>query len=324
MQSRKISLRVVQVAGIGLALMCAGCGDDKPQPRNDKGMGKGLPPAPAISTPNDPAHNLDFTGLRGVLSGRWESKEERGEPGSKEASLDGPPFLEFTGKSIKAGSRVGKYEMKGDLLHITDGDGAVNIYGLEFLSDSEMVLRPEKVEKYSFHAFSNLQGRWRRISLPTAAVPLGTGPVADAKRQVQRIEKKVAKVESLREATLADRDDLVEKLKAIGVKSSADLKGNLRGQRLAENVAKITAEIDGLEKQLVSLDTELLKAKSIVRRMEREQAGLSEEEMRKLSQQLREVEERTDGVSSAPTTPLDVEAALEKAFKATPTPKKTK
>ena len=52
--------------------------------------------------------------------------------------------------------------------------------------------------------------------------------------------------------------------------------------------------------------------------MEREQAGISEEEMRKLAEQLREVEERTDGVTSTPTTPLDIDAAVEKALKAKP------
>jgi hypothetical protein len=38
--------------------------------------------------------------------------------------------------------------------------------------------------------------------------------------------------------------------------------------------------------------------------------------MRKLAEQLREVEERTDGPASAPRTPLDVDAAVEKALQA--------
>ncbi len=39
--------------------------------------------------------------------------------------------------------------------------------------------------------------------------------------------------------------------------------------------------------------------------------------MRKLAEQLREVEERTDGAAKDPVTPLDVEAALDKALKET-------
>ena len=147
--------------------------------------------------------------------------------------------------------------------------------------------------------------------------------IADAKRQVRRIEQKVAKVESLLQATIADRGELVTKLRSVGVHSTADLKGNIRGQRLAQEVTKLATEIDGLERQLASIDSELLKAKTIVRRMEREQAGLSDDEMRKLAEQLREAENRTDGVAPAPTTPLDVDAAVEKALKAVPGPKKS-
>ena len=71
------------------------------------------------------------------------------------------------------------------------------------------------------------------------------------------------------------------------------------------------------------IDGEILKAKSLVRRMEQEQAGLSEDEMRNLALHLREAEERTD-VPSLPITPIDVDAAVENALKSTPGPKKSK
>jgi hypothetical protein len=264
---------------------------------------------------------LDFTGLRGILAGKWQRKDQSGK-GTKQSLSEKNSFLEFAGKSIEGRAEglpnnSGKFEMKGDSLVITERGGVTSIYGLEFLTDGEIALSPEHVQ---YGGFDDLAGQWRRISLPPGSDPasLGTGPIADAKRQVKRIEQKVAKVERLLENALNDRDDLVTKLRAVGVQTTADLKGNLRGQRLAENIAKITTEIEGLERQLVSIDSELLKAKSIVRRMEREQAGISEEEMRKLAEQLREVEERTDGVTSTPTTPLDIDAAVEKALKAKP------
>lgn len=263
-----------------------------------------------------PGQPLDFTGLRGVLSGKWQGKEDGSEK---------PPIMEFTGKSIEFKELgfvddVGKYEMKDDLLQITDRNGVVNIYGLEFLSDGEIALRPEKLKNGT--DFNDLQGRWQRISLPTGRdpAPLGKGPLADAKRQVQQVEQKESKLETLLETANADRDELVAKLRAVGVESTADLKGNFRGQRLAENVAKIAAEIDGLERQLASIDSELLKAKALVRRMEREEAGVSEDDMRRLAEQLKEVEERTDGMAPTPTTPLDVDSAVEKALKAPPRP----
>jgi hypothetical protein len=48
--------------------------------------------------------------------------------------------------------------------------------------------------------------------------------------------------------------------------------------------------------------------------MQREAEGISEDEMRTLSEQLRQAEERTDG-TPLPVTPLDVDAAVEKALK---------
>jgi hypothetical protein len=263
--------------------------------------------APAASKAAD-AGALDFTGLRGVLPGKW-----------KKTSGDSSDIIDITEKTIEENHfhYVGKWEKKGDSLYITDDHGQQSIYVLEFVSDAEIALSRES--EHNWLGFGYLAGRWKRISLPPSDIASSDpAPVADAKRQVKRIEEKVAKLESLLKATQADRDDLVAKLRAVGVNTPADLKDNIRGQRLAENLAKIATEIDGMERQLGLLDSETLKAKSIVRRMEMERAGISENEMQQLAQQLREVQERTDGVASTPTTPLDVQAALEKALKAVP------
>jgi hypothetical protein len=78
-----------------------------------------------------------------------------------------------------------------------------------------------------------------------------------------------------------------------------------------------------MDSQLASIDTELLKARSIVRRMEREQAGISDDEMRQLSEQLREAESKTDAAPRS-ITPLDVDAALEAALKGKKSPSREK
>jgi hypothetical protein len=194
------------------------------------------------------------------------------------------------------------------------------VYSVEFLSDGELSLRLDRSGD-GFDWFQ-LAGRWKRISLPpNRGNPVeGIGPIADAKRQVQKIEVKLAKLEAIQKAAFADRDELVVKLRGLGVNTVTDLTGNIRGQQIAENIAKITTEIEGRERQLAMIDTEILKAKSIVRRMEQEQAGLTEKEMRSLALQLREVEDRTDR-SSLPLTPIDVDSAVEKALKATNSPK---
>lgn len=141
-----------------------------------------------------------------------------------------------------------------------------------------------------------------------------TGPVADAKDRVRKFEKKRAALQPLLEKALADRDELVVMLREAGVHKAADLKGNLQGQKLATSLQRLTGEIDGLERQVAVIDTAILEAKAVVRRLEREEAGVSDDEMRKLAEQLREAEERTDGAAKL-VTPLDVEAALEKALK---------
>ncbi len=159
-----------------------------------------------------------------------------------------------------------------------------------------------------------------QVGLPDSEAtgpPEGTAPLAEARRQVRKFEKKWQALEPVLERALAERDELVAKLREAGVTSPSDLKGNIRGRKLAESLTKLGAEIEGLERQVVVLDGAILDAKAVVRRLERQQAGISEEEMGKLAEQLREAEERTDGAAQ-PATPLDVEAALEKALKGPP------
>jgi hypothetical protein len=189
----------------------------------------------------------------------------------------------------------------------------------EFTTDNEFIA----VYKCKQDEKPKIQGRFRR-AVPHTPTPVpDTSPIALAKSQVGRIEQKLLKVESLQREAQKERDEMVAKLRELGIESAADLKRNPRGQRLAENLAKIAAEIDGMDLQLASIDTELLKARSIVRRMEREQAGISDDEMRTLSQQLREAEARTDA-APRPITPLEVDAALEAAFKAKKSSKQDK
>ena len=141
------------------------------------------------------------------------------------------------------------------------------------------------------------------------------GPLADAQERVKRFERKRTALQPLLDKALADRDELVGKLREAGVEKPADLKGNSRGQQLAPSLQRLTVEIDGLERSIAAIDSAIVEAQSVVRRLERERAGIGDEEMRKLAEQLREAEERTDGAAKTPVTPLDVEAALDKALK---------
>lgn len=161
-----------------------------------------------------------------------------------------------------------------------------------------------------------------RVASAPVRRPKEVSAISAAQARVTDFEKKRAALEPLLEKALADRDDLVAKLRAAGIKSAADLKGNAQGQKLAASLQRISAEVEGLERQQAALDSAILEAKAVVRRLEREQVGIGEEEMQKLAEQLREAEERTDGIGSQPLTPFDVDAALEKALAAPPRPTK--
>lgn len=179
----------------------------------------------------------------------------------------------------------------------------------EFTSDDEFMA----IYKCEWNNEPRVQGRFRRVVPRTPAPTPVANPLAQAKQQVQRIEQKLQKVEALQREAHQERDALVAKLRELGVESAADLKKNPRAQRAAENLAKLVAEIESTDAQLATIDTELLKARSIVRRMEREQAGISDDEMKRLAEQLRDAEARTDA-APRPITPLDVDAALNAAF----------
>lgn len=287
---------------MGLVFLMRGCA----------GCGKENPPLESNYKENPPvAHNDN--GLQGFLPGKWQKVEK-----VKENSE--PAVLDFTAKSVEkihyGLERVGKYIFSDDIITFTDRDGHENVYGLEFLNGGEIALRPERIKSGS-ESFSDLSGRWRRISLaPNVVIPSKeVGSIADAQRQVERIEQKLAKLESLLETTIIDRDKLGVKLRSVGVNSPADLKNNVRGKRLAENVVTIGTEIESLELQIGDIETDLLKARSLVRRMESQQAGLSDEEMKELTLQLRMAEERTSGAPLL-VTPLDIDAAVEKVLKA--------
>jgi hypothetical protein len=148
-----------------------------------------------------------------------------------------------------------------------------------------------------------------------------SGPVGEAKRLVKKIEAKITKNETILKSAQIDKDDLTARLRSAGVSSVADLKGNIRGQTIAGNLFILVKEIEGIERQLALLETELLKAKSLVRRLQQQEAGLSASEKTALLQKLTEAEERTNN-TQLPSTPLEIDAVIGNILKANPKPKK--
>lgn len=264
------------------------------------------------------------------LIGKWTLQDGNFKGTVAEFTNGGKVLVNLKHKWMPSEDRVGSYSTTGSTLKIVTGRGAtadqVKIE-VEYQDAEGIVMIVQDGHAFGFDEFG---GRWQRVGGPTATSTSGGGDtspaLADANNRLRSFEQKRTRIEPLLEKALAERDELVAKLRDAGVKSPADLKGNLRGQQLAGSVQRISAEIEGLERQIVTIDAALLDAKAVIRRMDREQAGISVEEMRKLAEQLKDAEERTDG-TPLPVTPLDVDSAVEKALKGSAgqaTPKNSK
>ncbi|CAN5537071.1 hypothetical protein BH11PLA2_BH11PLA2_16320 [soil metagenome] len=324
---RDVLVGIVAFVAIILVVRgCVGCGREVKQSTK---------PAPSQirATPVEP----DFSDLQGVMAGGWK-KETTGD-GYSYILLCTDQTLTWKFEEVREGMKsrldplihgsiVCSYKMDGKHIQVTDTKGESQSFVVEFISGREAIFAPVHDEKKQSGTFipenaknmaRSISGRWVRTSRPSNS----TDPIAQAKQQVQRIGQKQKKVESLRDDAAKESDEIVSKLRELGVESSADLKRNPRTVRMAENLAKLAAEIEAMDSQLAMIDTELVKARSIVRRMEREQAGISDEEMRSLAEQLRDAEARTDAAPK-PITPLDVDAAFEAALKSRKTPVREK
>jgi hypothetical protein len=152
------------------------------------------------------------------------------------------------------------------------------------------------------------------VESPVPGSP-GGKRISETEDRIVRFEKRRESIQRLLDKALADKDDLVSKLRESGVVKSSDLKGKPEAQRYATSLTKLTREIDGLRGELARIDDTIQQAKSLVRRLQREEAGITEEEFAKLSEEFRAAEERTgDGASPVPD-PIGIEAVLDRELK---------
>jgi len=136
----------------------------------------------------------------------------------------------------------------------------------------------------------------------------------DAKIQVARITSTLEKTKTILASAKTDRETLADHLKSMGIRSASDIKANTLARRTAEDIGRISNEIDSYEQKIASVSTQLLQAKAIVRRIEMEQSGLTEEELTNLSRQLHEADTNSDGWTQS-ISPMELEQAVNKALK---------
>ena len=124
---------------------------------------------------------------------------------------------------LMSGSIVCSYKLNGKQIEVTDTKGHAQSFVAEFISGREVVFAPaQKKRNDTFipadvkNMTRSISGRWLRTARPTNS----TDPVAQAKQKVQRIKAKLQRVESLQRDAQKDRDEMVAKLRELGIESA--------------------------------------------------------------------------------------------------------
>lgn len=107
--------------------------------------------------------------------------------------------------------------------------------------------------------------------------------------QLSRFEKRLAALEEILVKAEGERDDLLARLRGMGVKSSADLKSNPQARAIAETLQRVVREIVSLQRDATRFGEAISQTKTLLRQIDRaktlEGAGVNDDELAKLSEQ---------------------------------------
>lgn len=278
--------RVPPILAAGLVcLACAGCGTIDP-PSDGR-------------EPSGPAR----------VAGRWVLLGNDYWKGSTmELTPAGGIQIALLGKySKEPEDKFGKYTISGDRFAAGPKPWSWSRYRIEFLGGNEIILTAAGSLDGNY-GFEQLVGRWQRMGSARE------DPVEEAARRVRSMTDNLARMEALLKSAVEDRKAVVTKLRRLGVSTAADIKSDSRSRQMAEDLARLTAEIDSLEYRVTTAESELLRAKSLLRRLGQEKATLSEDEKLSMLTRLREAEARLNS-GFRPETPAEVEYSVERALK---------
>jgi ATPase subunit of ABC transporter with duplicated ATPase domains len=120
--------------------------------------------------------------------------------------------------------------------------------------------------------------------------------------------------------------ELVEKLKAQGVRSAADLKVKTKGRIVADELREVVMEIALIKRKYDESEESIERLDYQVRRYQRKlaikEAGVSDEELANISKAIHELDERLNRISTEKSAvpDLEIEAVLDKELKLTNSP----
>jgi len=144
--------------------------------------------------------------------------------------------------------------------------------------------------------------------LPVGAMPSSPASrpqeddhLAEARTKLARLEERRAEIQRLVNRTSDERDRLVTQLHELGVKSSADLKGNPQAASYAESLQRTALELQSVQRDAARFDMAIHQTNELIRRLERSSAldGF-DDELATVAEQVMELDESL-GVG----TPLD-------------------
>lgn len=221
--------------------------------------------------------------------------------------------LEFTegGKAIltlASGSEpnYATYELD-DARLMWDGD-AMGFYQVEFPSDDELLIVADYQER-------DLEGRWSRKGVSPAASNGSADDVTSIQAKLADLEQRRASIHELMAKAGADQRELVGQLRQAGITSSSDLKSNPAPRSIAQNLARLTKEIQSLKRDALRFDNAISEAKSLIRRVQQSKVAVSSDEFAALSIELMTTSEMKDGIgANAPLDPISLEAVLNEAL----------
>lgn len=143
--------------------------------------------------------------------------------------------------------------------------------------------------------------------------------VQKAHTNLNELQERRNAVQALLDKTREEQEDVVLRMRQMGIKTTSDLKDHPRGRVLVEEFQRLLAEVKSLESAVVRIEGGVAKAKALIRQIERNevlgQAGMSEDELKELSEQLMLAEETEAGeLPSVPVDPAQTDALLEQTL----------
>ena len=257
------------------------------------------------------------------LIGKWQKIEDDNEGTTAEFTEGGKLVLTFHAKySSNPDTRMNLYTWHNNRFDVRpEGDGMAEgvTIEFEFTTDNEVLFAIVEEEWDADYSLKNMGGRWQRVEAATSVEDIASlddaGRSAAIQTQITNLRKRRASLQTLIEKAAADKSELVVRLRQSGVNSSSDLKANPAVRRIAQDLVRLTREIQSLQRDAMRLDEAIGKAESLVRRIEQSQVAISSQEFASLTGELLTAAERHDGsASNSSLDPISLDALLNEAL----------